>query len=343
MNRRVSARQVDLTKDAAKAKVCKVMEQKKAAENDALLDDLVKKLKASPSEIPIAHKMQADGMFQPESVREKSEGEPDFSQEYYLVHKVPKAWFLNTCCSVISEKWANKELQRSMQHKDEEYHIKLLEAGCCINRSDPFGPKNRESWRNEYVERMERCGILQQLCVQDDGSINWGSSGIYRLLPALPVDVKDPCQHKYESIAFGSAFTASLSEFTGVIGGSWEIHMNWHVSKAFVMKPGSSRELKCRDWFDLCAGYSDVVAPMYKFVESSSQKGKKAKQESDENFSLKRKRTFKDYVKTDTSDSVSPDAKKVQPMLSDKEPLRAPTSLPKRLARKQTVKEAPVA
>eukprot|EP00971_Amphidinium_carterae_P118929 2356282-Amphidinium_carterae.1 len=63
MDRRLSSRQVDLTKDVAKAKFRKVMEQKKAVDNEMLLDEIVKKLRAQPEQIPAVHKMLDDGIF----------------------------------------------------------------------------------------------------------------------------------------------------------------------------------------------------------------------------------------------------------------------------------------
>eukprot|EP00971_Amphidinium_carterae_P118930 2356282-Amphidinium_carterae.2 len=219
-----------------------------------------------------------------------------------------------------------------MAQKDEEYHLKILEASCCISRSDPFGPKQREAWRDEYVARMRSHSVLGQLEVKDDGEISWSSSGIFRLLPVMPAALAEAQEHKYIEIRMGS-WTVSLQEFVRAIDGTWELQQNWDVHKAFVMRPGSSRELRCKDWFDGAAGFTDFVAAMYKFVEPPQPKGRKVKQEGDESFSLKRKRTFREYVKADAVAIVSPDAKKKEEVTETLEPLQAPRSGPKRLAR----------
>eukprot|EP00971_Amphidinium_carterae_P345575 6486600-Amphidinium_carterae.2 len=273
-----------------------------------MYDEIVEKLKNEKHLVADVHDALFGGML--ETTKEaKSEVEPDFSSDYYFLHKVPRAWLMQKVMGVIDKRMSDPKLQKKMFAQDGEYYLKLLEFAACVRRNDPFGDKVRAAWVQEYTARIESFDLLGGLGVTDEGVIEWSRTGLFKLLPVFngDGDGSGAASHKYMEVSFARKVTVSLGAFASVIDASWEVDKNWCVREAFCARRGGKQALLFADFFAGCIEFEQLVAPMYKFLaDGDKKKSQRAKEiatkEEGGKINMKRKRSYREYVKAEVTD-----------------------------------------
>eukprot|EP00971_Amphidinium_carterae_P255084 5064002-Amphidinium_carterae.1 len=339
--RRVSERQVGQNVTSAKSKMCKAIETRRNGRIDDMYDEIVEKLKHDKHLVPDVHDALFGGMLDL-TKPEKSEVEADFSSDYYFLHKVPRAWLMQKVMGVIDKRFSDSKLQKKMYGNDGEYYLKLLEYAACVKRNDPFGEKVRAAWVQEYSSRIGSLGLLPCLSVTEEGVIEWSRTGLFKLLPVFDGDCNGCVaeQHKYTEVSFAHKVTVSLGGFASVLDATWEVDKNWCVQEAVCARRDGKQPLILADFFAGCSAFEQLVAPMYKFVdEGDKRKGHRAKEdvakEEGGKINLKRKRSYRDYVKAEVSEPLQTPPKE-KASVSQKQ-LAAPRMPPARrlLSKKQ--------
>eukprot|EP00971_Amphidinium_carterae_P276296 5482896-Amphidinium_carterae.1 len=335
MSRRISQREIGLSKKAAKGGLAVALGKKRHEDEERELDEIVAHLKANRHLIHDVHSSLFAGLLDM-TVETKIEGEEDFSDSYDHIYRVPKIWLFSTFYCQIEEKYKCKEAVKLLVKADDDIHLKLLEFSCLVSRGDPFGPRVRADWRRVYMERVRKVGLLQSIVWDGAGNIPWSKCGIYKLRPAAAEGSSDEelAKHRYTHLCVGDKHEAPLNEFAAVVNGLWSVKENWKVRDAELVNKDGRNPLRCWDFMEQLPTWSDFARPMYKFEEKVKKRGSEG--DAAVAASGKKQRAARTFYALETPEKgVKPVEQEKVPSPDAKPVLKPPPAKPKRVAAKK--------
>ena len=232
--RQMSNAKLETKKSKVGEELMQIVAEDEGIRQRRLIDEIVAELENQPAKLQACHIAVMSDMFLSGGGQARSELDR-FHSGIKFVNKLPKSFIL-PWLRELSEMFLPTSAWTVFGKKDSKVHLQLLCYACEIELNDRIGYHDKAKWKELMEDRYRECGSkLSSLQVDEEGKIDWETSGTYKISPAIPDDNADPAQHRFTHVACGQDEVALPRSL--VVDGTWEIWENWSVRDATLVNP----------------------------------------------------------------------------------------------------------